>query len=75
MFTPIEFVLVSVLVVGNPTTGKLKLLYEPMDHYKTIKELLNINFIVNIEGTKTKLNYIKGTPCLPNIIKNLKNRK
>ena len=38
MFIPIEFVLVSVLVVGNSATGKLKLLYEPMEHYNTIKE-------------------------------------
>jgi hypothetical protein len=38
MFTPIEFVLVSVMVVGSPATGKLKLLYEPLNHYKTIKE-------------------------------------
>jgi hypothetical protein len=37
MFTPIEFVLVSVLVVGDPMNGKLKLLYQPLNHYKTIK--------------------------------------
>ena len=37
MISPIEFVLVSVMVVGNPTTGKLKLLYEPLDHFKSLK--------------------------------------
>jgi hypothetical protein len=47
---------------------------KPVGNSKTMKELLIINLITNIEGTKAKLNYIKGTPCLPNIIKNLKNR-
>jgi len=65
-------------ILNNIYTGfqhKKSKIKKPLGNYKTVKELLHINFIVNIEGTKTKLNYIKGTPCLPNIIKNLNNWK
>jgi hypothetical protein len=64
-------------ILNNICTGfqhKKSKIRKPLGNCKTIKELLNINFIISIEGTKTKLNYIKGTPCLPNIIQNLKNR-
>ena len=63
-------------ILNNIYTGfqhKKSKIKKPLCNYNTVKELLSINFIVNIEGTKTKLNYIKGTPCLPNIIKNLNN--
>jgi hypothetical protein len=64
-------------ILNNIYTGfqhKKSKIRKPAGNYKTMKELLTINLITNVESTKVKLNYIKGMPCLPNIAKNLKNR-
>lgn len=37
MMTPIEFVLVAVMVIENPNTKALELNYVPMDYFKTMQ--------------------------------------
>ncbi len=37
MMTPIEFVLVAIMVIENPNTKALELNYIPMDYFKTMQ--------------------------------------
>ena len=37
MMTPIEFVLVAIMVIENPNTKALELNYVPMDYFKTMQ--------------------------------------
>jgi len=57
--TPIEFVLVAIMVVKNPNTEALELNYVPMDHFRTMQ-------VCNIEKNKIqkKTNNNKVYICL-----------
>jgi len=57
--TPIEFVLVAIMVVKNPNTEALELNYVPMDYFKTMQ-------VCNIEKNKIqkKTNNNKVYICL-----------
>ena len=37
MMTPLEFVLVAIMVIENPNTKALELNYVPMDYFKTMQ--------------------------------------
>jgi hypothetical protein len=37
MITPLEFVLVAIMVIENPNTKALELNYVPMDYFKTMQ--------------------------------------
>ena len=37
MMTPLEFVLVAIMVIENPNTKALELNYVPMDHFRTMQ--------------------------------------
>jgi len=37
MISPLEFVLVAVMVVKNPNTEALELNYVPLDHFRTMQ--------------------------------------
>jgi len=37
MITPLEFVLVAIMVIENPNTKALEMNYVPMDHFKTMQ--------------------------------------
>jgi hypothetical protein len=45
MITPLEFVLVAIMVIENPNTKALELNYVPMDYFKTMQAC-------NIEKTR-----------------------
>jgi len=57
--TPIEFVLVAIMVIENPNTKALELNYVPMDYFKTMQ-------VCNIEKNKIqkKTNNNKVYICL-----------
>ena len=59
MMTPIEFVLVAIMVIENPNTKALELNYVPMDYFKTMQ-------VCNIEKNKIqkKTNNNKVYICL-----------
>jgi len=40
MITPIEFVLVAVMIVNNPINNALELDYAPVDHFRSMQSCI-----------------------------------
>jgi hypothetical protein len=40
MITPIEFVLVAVIIVKNPSNNALELDYAPVDHFRSMQSCI-----------------------------------
>ena len=59
MMTPIEFVLVAVMIVKNPINNALELDYAPLDHFRSMQAC-----IVERNRLQKKMNLGKTYICL-----------
>ena len=59
MMTPIEFVLVAVMIVKNPINNSLELDYAPLDHFRSMQSC-----IVERNRLQKKMNSGKTYICL-----------
>ena len=60
MMTPIEFVLVAVMIVKNPINNALELDYAPLDHFRSMQACI----VERNRLQKKVMNNVKTYICL-----------